>query len=127
MQAFTLIDSRYSTGAIVQPISPRTYIMSDQLIKLQLGVFGSAAGMSISLLAGLEPSALVSGVTIAQEPSLLADGFRIKVSSLDFGMSANPLFDSIAVNNISATRRVVIRTLCGTAIVPPSLCPFIQN
>ena len=72
MQAFTLIDSRYSTGAIVQPISLRTYIMSDQLIKLPPGVFGSAAEVPISLLVGLEPSALVSGLTIAQEPSLRA-------------------------------------------------------
>ena len=72
MRAFTLIGPRYSTGAIVQPISPRTYIMSDQLIKLPPGVFGSAAEVPISLLVGLEPSALVSGLTIAQEPSLRA-------------------------------------------------------
>ena len=83
--------------------------------------------MPISLLAGLEPSALVSGVTIAQEPSLRADGFRIEVSSLDFSMNGNAFHDSIAANNISARRRVVIRTPFRTAIAPPSLFLFIQN
>ena len=124
MRAFTLIGPRYSTGAIVQPISPRTYIMSDQLIKLPPGVFGSAAEVPISLLVGLEPSALVSGLTIAQEPSLRVE---IEISSLDFSMNVNAFYDSMAANNISARRRVAIRTPFGTAIAPPSLFLFIQN
>lgn len=85
----------------------------------------------ISLRNGVEPSALAPGVTIVawDDPSLTADadGFEIRIAPLTFGMNANPLFDSIAANNVSTQRRVVIRTPFGTAIAPPSQYILIQN
>jgi hypothetical protein len=66
-------------------------------------------------------SALRPGVTIAQEPSLGADGFRIEINPVDFGMHLNSMYDVLGVaNNANNTRRVVIRTPFGTAIAPPS-------
>ena len=85
----------------------------------------------ISLRNGVEPSALVLGFTVNRDPSLPPvgglDGYVLRIAPLDFGMNANPLFDSIAANNISATRRVVIRTPFGTAIAPPSEWLWITN
>jgi hypothetical protein len=82
----------------------------------------------ISLRAGVEPSALTAGVTILPwAGGGGADGFEIQIAPLDFGMNANPLFDSIAANNANSQRRVVIRTPFGTAIAPPSQWLWIQN
>ena len=78
MRAFT-VGSRYSTGAIVQSISPRTYIMSDQLIKLPPDVFGSTAEASVSSIFGLEPSALVGSVTIVRKTFLEANDFTPEI------------------------------------------------
>ena len=79
MRAFTLVGPRYSTGAIVQSISPRTYIMSDQLIKLPPDVFGSTTEASVSSIFGLEPSALVGGVTIVRKTFLEANDFTPEI------------------------------------------------
>ncbi len=79
MRAFTLVGPRYSTGAIVQSISPRTYIMSDQLIKLPPDVFGSTTEASVSSIFGLEPSALVGSVTIVRKTFLGANDFTPEI------------------------------------------------
>lgn len=82
----------------------------------------------ISLRAGVEPSALTAGVTILPWAGAGGnDGFEIQIAPLDFGMNANPLFDSIAANNANSQRRAVIRTPFGTAIAPPSQWLWIQN
>jgi len=81
----------------------------------------------ISLRAGIEPSSLVAGVSIAPFPSLGQDGYEIRISPITFGMNANIFYDSIGANNASGERRVVIRTPFGTAIAPPSHFVFITN
>ena len=70
MRAFTLIDSQDTTGAAVQSITLRTYMMSGQLFGLSPDVCGSTAGASVNSIFGLEPSALVGSVTIAGNHSL---------------------------------------------------------
>ena len=66
-------------------------------------------------------SALANGVTILPDPSLPGqDGYRIEIDPVLSNMNLVPLWDSLAGNNNSRTRRVVIRTPFGTAIAPPS-------
>ena len=66
-------------------------------------------------------SALANGVTILPDPSLPGqDGYRIEIDPVLFGINLVPFWDTIAGNNNSRIRRVVIRTPFGTAIAPPS-------
>ena len=81
----------------------------------------------ISLRAGVQPSSLVSGVTILPFPALGNDGFEIRIAPVAFGMNGNPLYDTVAANNLSGERRVVIRTPFGTAIAPRTQFIWITN
>jgi len=81
----------------------------------------------ISLRAGVQPSSLVSGVTILPFPTLGDDGFEIRIAPVAFGMNGNPLYDTVAANNLSGERRVVIRTPFGTAIAPRTQFIWITN
>ena len=69
-QAFTLIDPQDTTGAAVQSITLRTYMMNGQLFGLSPDVFGSTAEVPVSSIFGLEPSALVGSVTLPGNHSL---------------------------------------------------------
>ena len=93
-----------------------------------------AAGLPpapLTLRNGVEPSSLILGVTITawDDPSIVGDndGFEIQIRPQDFGMNTNPLYDSVAANNLSARRRVVIRTPFGTAIAPHDEYIFIRD
>ncbi len=88
----------------------------------------------ISLRNGIEPSVFVLGVSVARDPTLPPgpagsglDGYVLTIAPMDFGMNGNPVFDSIAGNNLDPSRRVVIRTPFGTAIAPPSEWLWITN
>ena len=88
----------------------------------------------VSLRSGVEPSVFANGVTVRRDMTLPPgapggglDGYVLEISPMDFGMNGNPLFDSIGANNISPTRRVVIRTPFGTAIAPPTQWLWITN
>ena len=81
----------------------------------------------ISLRAGVQPSALVSGIDIRPLPALGNDGFEIRIRPVAFGMNGNPLYDTVAANNLSGERRVVIRTPFGTAIAPRTQFIWITN
>jgi len=74
------------------------------------------------------------GVSVARDPTLPPgpagsglDGYVLTIAPMDFGMNGNPVFDSIAGNNLDPSRRVVIRTPFGTAIAPPSEWLWITN
>jgi hypothetical protein len=89
----------------------------------------------MSLRSNLEPSARVGGFLIEEDPTLPLgtgifqglDGYKITINPVQFGMNLNAIYDSIAANNSSTRRRVVIRTPFGTAIAPPGMYIFIQN
>ena len=79
-QAFTLIDPQDTTGAAVQSITLRTYMMNGQLFRPSPDVFGNSAEGSVSSILGLEPSALVGSVAIARETFLVPSGFTIEIA-----------------------------------------------
>ena len=79
-QAFTLIDPQDTTGAAVQSITLREYMMNGQLFRASPDVFGNSAEVSVSSILGLEPSALVGSVAIARKPFLGASGFTIEIA-----------------------------------------------
>ncbi len=79
-QAFTLIDPQDTTGAAVQSITLRAYMMNGQLFRPSPDVFGNSAEVSVSSILGLEPSALVGSVAIARKPFLGASGFTTEIA-----------------------------------------------
>ena len=67
----------------------------------------------ISLRSPIEPSALATGVTIA---NVAGDSYTITINPVTFGINGNSIFDSASGNNVNTFRRAVIRTPFGTAI-----------
>jgi hypothetical protein len=80
MRAFTLIEPQDTTGAAVQSITLRTYMMSGQLFGLSPDVFGSTVEVPVSSIFGLEPSALAGSVTITRKPFLGTNDFTTEIA-----------------------------------------------